>query len=174
MGNPGLIKDLMLEFLEVKNFREIQIVADLAHRIWNEHYVPIIGQEQVDYMLAKFQSIPAIEEQIEQASRYYLIRLENEDIGYFSLNLHEKEQSLELSKLYVQKEYKGRKIGRKAVEFIQALGRQLGAKKIFLSVNKYNPSIAAYESMGFKCKQAVVQDIGAGFVMDDYVYEKEI
>lgn len=28
----------------------------LAKEIWNQHFVPIIGQDQVDYMLNKFQS----------------------------------------------------------------------------------------------------------------------
>lgn len=31
-------------------------IADLAKTIWNQHYVNIIGQQQVDYMLEEFQS----------------------------------------------------------------------------------------------------------------------
>ena len=30
---------------------DLNTVAELAKTIWNIHYVPIIGQEQVDYML---------------------------------------------------------------------------------------------------------------------------
>ena len=39
-------------------------IADLADIIWKEHYIPIIGIPQVDYMLKKFQSAKAIKEQI--------------------------------------------------------------------------------------------------------------
>ena len=164
----------MPEFVKVAKLSDMQKVADLAFNIWNEHYVPIIGQAQVDYMLAKFQSRQAIQEQIDNGSMYYLLRLGDEDIGYFSVNQLQGKKALELSKLYIYENHRGKKIGREAIEFIQYLGRELGAEKILLSVNKYNPSIYAYESMGFCYREAVVQDIGGGFVMDDYVYEKRL
>jgi hypothetical protein len=47
-------------------------VAELARDIWTEHYVPIIGRDQVDYMLDRFQSSDAIARQIESGCKYYL------------------------------------------------------------------------------------------------------
>jgi hypothetical protein len=42
-------------------------------------------------------------------------------------------------------------------------------------VNKYNSQpIAVYEKLGFRVVAAVVQDIGGGFVMDDYRMEKTL
>jgi len=41
--------------------------------LWQVHYAPIIGQEQVDYMLAEFQSEQAIEDQISGGYRNYLL-----------------------------------------------------------------------------------------------------
>jgi RimJ/RimL family protein N-acetyltransferase len=47
--------------------------------------------------------------------------------------------------------------------------------KIALTVNKNNVnSIKAYEKMGFKNVGSVVQDIGSGYVMDDYKMEKTL
>ena len=43
-------------FLEVLTEHQIEIVESLAREIWTEHYVAIIGIEQVDYMLDRFQS----------------------------------------------------------------------------------------------------------------------
>ena len=34
---------------------QIETVAGLAFEIWNQHFIPIIGKAQVDYMLEKFQ-----------------------------------------------------------------------------------------------------------------------
>ena len=164
----------MPEFVKVTTENEISTVADLAHEIWNEHYVKIIGQAQVDYMLARFQSRSAIREQIEKGFLYYIIRLEDEDIGYLGICSEDNEGKIDLSKLYIKEQYRGKSLGRKAVDFIEELGREMGKQKISLTVNKYNPAIAAYESMGFNRKQALVQDIGAGFVMDDYLYEKNL
>jgi len=44
----------------VENDQDIDNVAILANQIWTEHYVPIIGEEQVDYMLYKFQSAETV------------------------------------------------------------------------------------------------------------------
>jgi RimJ/RimL family protein N-acetyltransferase len=42
-------------------------------------------------------------------------------------------------------------------------------------VNKNNVnSIKVYEKLGFKKTGPVIQDIGNGFVMDDYKMEKDI
>ena len=35
-------------------------ISALAGEIWREHYTPIIGAEQVEYMLAKFQTAERI------------------------------------------------------------------------------------------------------------------
>ena len=46
---------------------------------------------------------------------------------------------------------------------------------LWLTVNKDNAgAIAWYTRMGFKNAGAIVQDIGAGYVMDDYRMEKSI
>jgi diamine N-acetyltransferase len=51
-------------FIEVVNENQIDIVASLAKEIWTEHYTPIIGKDQVEYMLGRFQSKKAISSQI--------------------------------------------------------------------------------------------------------------
>jgi GNAT superfamily N-acetyltransferase len=148
-------------------------IADLANVIWTEHYTSIIGEQQVAYMLEKFQSAKAIEEQVKQGNAYYLIIHQNIEVGYFSYS--KKNELLFLSKLYVLKELRGKGIGKIALEFIEDQAKKLGCRKISLTVNKYNTnSIKAYERMGFKNIKAIVQDIGNGYIMDDYLMEKEI
>jgi hypothetical protein len=46
----------------VSTVPQIVEVAPMAHEVWNEHYVPLIGQAQVDYMVAKFQSAEAMQD----------------------------------------------------------------------------------------------------------------
>ena len=53
---------------------DIREIAVLAEEIWNQHFVDIIGKAQVDYMVEKFQSYPALKKQIEQEGyEYYRI-----------------------------------------------------------------------------------------------------
>jgi diamine N-acetyltransferase len=152
---------------EVFNEAQIQTVEKLAYEIWNEHFTPIIGKAQVDYMLEKFQSIKAIAEQIEQGYQYYLLKTDEGFIGY--TGVQPREDELFLSKLYIKSSQRGRGYGRKAVQFIESMAREKGLDKITLTVNKNNlDTIKAYEKFGFENLGPVVQDIGGGFVMDDY------
>ena len=175
--NFHLYNDLTRNSLTIQSVHspaQIQIVANLASAIWNEHYVPIIGQEQVDYMVNTFQSAEAIEKQINNDSyEYYLIAYLSEPSGYMAIKLDSNE--LFLSKFYIAKEARGTGLGKKGLKFIISRAAELGAKAITLTVNKNNiNSIKAYEKMGFINTGSVVADIGAGFVMDDLKMRLEV
>jgi len=152
---------------------QIETVAWLAFEIWNQHFTPIIGKAQVDYMVDKFQSKRAITEQIEGGYSYYLLKADGDYIGY--TGICPKEDELFLSKLYIRASQRGKGYGRKAIEFIEKLVREKGLGKITLTVNKNNTdTIRAYEKFDFKNVGPTVQDIGGGFVMDDYKMEKAV
>lgn len=148
-------------------------IADLGFIIWNEHYTPIIGSEQVAYMLDKFQSEKAIQQQVKEGFEYYLITFETVPVGYICVK--KKRDTLFLSKIYVLSDYRGKKIGKTAMQFVERRANTLHCNSIELTVNKYNVnSIKAYEKLGFKTVEALVMDIGNGFVMDDYRMVKNL
>lgn len=149
---------------------DLTAIANLADIIWREHYTPIIGPEQVEYMLDKFQSASAMSQQISEGVSYYTLWLDDLLVGY--LSFYSKGEVLFLSKIYVLSQLRGQGIGQQAMEFIKEQALSHGLERIQLTVNKYNTgSITAYERMGFKKVDEVVMDIGGGFVMDDYVME---
>ncbi len=160
--------------IEVKDEGQIGIVQCLASEIWTEHYTPIIGKDQVDYMLDKFQSKDAIRDQIiRQGFMYFLIRDGEEYIGY--IGVQPSGHELFLSKIYVRSAHRRKGFGWKAIRFLEALAIRLELNKISLTVNKNNiESITAYEKMGFRNLGPVIQDIGNGFAMDDYKMEKTL
>ena len=163
----------MTEIVPVITKEKIKIVAGLAETIWREHYTPIIGAGQVEYMLDKYQSENAIGLQIENGIKYYHLLNKGKSVGYFSFSIQE--DALFLSKFYVLRTERGKGIGREAIKFIEEQTRALDLHKIKLTVNKYNTkSIQAYEKMDFENVAAIVQDIGNGYVMDDYVLEKTL
>jgi ribosomal protein S18 acetylase RimI-like enzyme len=160
-------------FLSVSTESQLEIVESLAREIWTEHYVPIIGKEQVAYMLSRFQSKEVIAEQIASGMSYYLMMENNKFIGYIAVQ--QKGRELFLSKIYVKLSKRGRGYGRKAIHFAESLAREKTLTKIILTVNKNNVnSIKAYEKMGFKNSGSIVQDIGNDFVMDDFIMNKSI
>jgi len=162
-----------ISFLPVSE-ENISTTAALAKEIWTEHYTPIIGSAQVSYMVEQFQSEKAMRHQISfENYSYYLISDENHIVGYFALVFEP--DHLFLSKLYVRKECRRKGYAAAALTFIKSLAAEKDLQKIRLTVNKKNTgSIAAYEYFGFKKVQDVVTDIGAGFVMDDYIMEYPI
>jgi len=160
-------------FIEVLTEEQIEIVESLAKEIWTEHYVPIIGKEQVDYMLDRFQSKQSISDQIRSGFLYFLIKEDNQFIGY--IGVQPKGDELFLSKIYIRSSERGKGLGKKAVQFIERVGKEKGLRKIALTVNKNNSdAIKAYEKLGFKNLGPVIQEIGGGFIMDDYRMEKTL
>ncbi len=160
-----------MNYLNIKTEDEIQNLADLASEIWHEYWTAILKPEQIDYMVEKFQSFNAIKNQLEN-DRYIYNILEDSGniIGYFGVSV--KDNYLFLSKLYIKKDFRGLGCGKQAFNKIKQIAQQYNKKSIQLTVNKYNTNtIKAYEKWGFKEIDAVVTDIGNGFVMDDYIME---
>ena len=67
--------------------KDLETIANLAKVIWNEHYVPFIGQEQVDYMLAKIYNHHSLVEQLSIKKHvFYLIKNDDEVLGFLSVS----------------------------------------------------------------------------------------
>jgi ribosomal protein S18 acetylase RimI-like enzyme len=167
-----------LHIVAVTSPGQVAAVAALAHEIWYEYYVPLIGRAQVDYMVQKFQSAPAIHSQIEQGYEYFLVQRTGgpdapADLGYFAVQ-QQPDRAMFLSKFYLHRSARGSGTGRICMEFIEGLARRRELSLLWLTVNKGNPSVRAYERLGFQIAAALVADIGGGFVMDDYRMEKAL
>lgn len=146
-------------------------LAELAERIWREHYTSIIGEAQVEYMLQKFQSEQAVLSQMKNGTRYYFLRQNGQEAGY--MGVEAKDGALFLSKLYVAREFRGLGISRAALSFLQELCRKESLSHIWLTVNRHNNgSILAYRALGFTKIREQETDIGNGFAMDDYVMQQ--
>ena len=159
----------MLTFKKVETPEEIRLTAEMAVEIWNDSFVDMIGQGQVDYMVNKYQSEAAMTEQIASGYEYYHFILDDKVIGYFAIH-EEDDNTLFLSKLYLKKEYHGHGFARQAFEYIKEIGRKNGNTLIWLTTNKRNfKAITVYNKFGMRIMRNQETDIGKGFIMDDYV-----
>lgn len=150
--------------------RERAGLAAYAAQLWHAAYDGMLGKEQVDYMTEKFQSAPALAEQAERGYRYYYLCLGKERVGY--CGVCPEQGRLFLSKLYLDGAHRGRGLGQRALADVAEIARGLGLPEFYLTVYKGNaPAIRAYERFGCRRTDAVVTDIGGGYVMDDYIYE---
>ena len=55
----------MFVIKKLDTVNEIQKLARLAEVIWHEHFPGLISEEQINYMVAQFQSESAIRDQLE-------------------------------------------------------------------------------------------------------------
>lgn len=152
----------------------IRQLADAAKIVWNEYFINIISKEQINYMVNKFQSYDALTKAInEEGYTYYLAYDEEKVIGYCGIRMDG--DRLFLSKLYILKEMRGKRIAsallQKAIAFAHA--HQLSA--IYLTCNRFNTnSLSVYEHKGFRIIETLQTDIGHGFIMDDYVLQLDL
>ena len=163
-----------LEVRKAETDTQVREIADLAKVIWNEHFTPIIGKDQVDYMVEKFQSYPALKEQISEGYEYYQIFSGGEFCGYTGIHPGE-DNRLFLSKLYLKKESRGHHLATGAFSFLKEICRERGYSAIWLTCNKHNDnSLGVYRHFGFEVIDTQEADIGGGFIMDDYIMEYKI
>lgn len=160
----------MLEFEKVISSEQMKATSDLAREIWNQHFICILSQDQIDYMVDEFQSPKAIAAQINnEGYEYYNFVLDGERIGYFGI-CEKPDNTLFISKLYIKKSFRGNSYARQAFEFIKDKARNNGNTMIWLTVNIHNNAIKIYEKLGMKRIRSEITEIGHGYVMDDHIY----
>lgn len=161
----------MFELVKVEG-ENLETVAKLAHRIWNIHYPPIVGQAQVDYMLERFYNLDSLIKQQAEGQLFYLIQSDSKPIGFISVSQKE-EANYFIHKFYIDNAIQGQGFGEQTFEKIkQLIGTNKLIKSIQLTVNRQNyKAINFYFKVGFKIKEVADFDIGNGYQMNDFIME---
>ena len=172
---PKIIEQLSeVKILPVTSPTRKMAVVSLAQIIWNEWFPSIISQEQVNYMVEKFQSMPAIDEAItEKGYEYFLMILGDTPIGY--MGVAPDDGALLLSKLYLMKPFRGQRRSNLFFDKAEEVAKEKGFTKVRLFVNRHNyNSIRVYLRKGYRIVDEVKTDIGEGFICDDFLMEKDL
>lgn len=150
--------------------QDLNTISNLAREIWNQHYISIIGKEQVDYMLDKMYNLDSLTDQLFNKKHvFYLIKLDNLNIGFISISSENKNDYF-LHKFYINQNKANSGIGTETLKQIESL---LVPKTLTLTVNRQNfKSINFYFKNGFTIQSVEDFDIGNGFLMNDFVMIK--
>jgi diamine N-acetyltransferase len=158
--------------IKLATLSDIPIIHKLAHTIWPSAYGAILSAEQLAYMLELIYSAQALQQQF--AVQIFVLIYDNaEPVGFAAYEQFQ--QKLKLHKIYVLPQTQGTGVGKHLLQYVlqQALDKHCQA--LYLNVNKFNKNaIAFYTKQGFAVASEEVIDIGNGFVMDDYVMEKQV
>jgi ribosomal protein S18 acetylase RimI-like enzyme len=162
----------MIEIKKADNSTDFKIIENLASTILHEVYDPVIPTEHTDYFLTEYQSKNAIEKQIKNENfNYFLLNFNTKNVGY--LGIQKLNKKLILSKLYILKSFRGLKIGKTALEFVNGFATDNRIEKIELIVNQQNKNtIDIYHKNGFKIVESIINSFPNGYSVEDYKMEK--
>ena len=150
-------------------------LAQLAAEIWPTAYEGIISREQIQYMLDWMYDPARIRSEIANGTVWLLAKLRAQTLGFASFGPLQPGKICALHKIYVSPKFHRNGIGSKLIDEIENQIRSLGADRVELRVNRQNENaIAFYERHRYKRVKEDLAEIGGGFVMDDYLYQKVV
>lgn len=149
-------------------------LAALSSTIWHAHYSWIISTAQIDYMLADRNTPENLSRYVNSTERWLdLLWLDGRAVGYCGRALLPHPDEMKLEQLYLLPELHGRGLGALMLRHVESAAHAAGRTRLVLQVNRRNlGSIAFYRKAGFVVREETVLDLGNGYVMDDYVMEK--
>ena len=162
-----------VKVVEATTDADLTTIESLARDIWTESYEGIVPRAQTDYMVERFQTAPALREQIGKGYTYLIVTVDGVPAGYCGYVPDDK--GLFLSKIYISKDYRGSGLSTKLFDRLRVIARSLGKDRVHLTVNRNNAhAISVYEHEGFVGVGTADTPIGEGFVMNDYLMELRV
>lgn len=153
-----------IALLETEDFATIE---RLAHEIWQQYYVPIIGEKQVAYMIKKFYCREALAAQHTEGQQFLMIYIDEKPSGYIGISRQQGGQYF-LHKFYLDTKLHRKGVGSEIFKLLTAAYPDSKSIRLQVNINNFK-SINFYFKCGFLIEKRYVLDIGEGYVMDDYI-----
>lgn len=189
--------NVTLRFIPITSDEHIEQLSNMASEIWHEYWPAIIGEEQTAYMVEMFHAPAVLRHEIDHDNyRFWFLQDEQGKlVGYtgaaveeFSgTNEHDRAitrsttvnerwpRRLFISKIYLYARERGKHYASRVIEFYEDLCRAEGLPAMYLTVNRGNElALRAYQGRGFSIVDEMDNDIGNGYVMNDFAMAKEI
>ncbi len=188
---------MALNFIPVTSDEQLEQLAQVASDIWHEYWPAIIGEEQTTYMVEMFHAPELLRHEIEH-DNYRFWFLEDQEgtlVGYTGAaveeltgdNEHDRAithsvkvnqlwpKRLFISKIYLYARERGKHYASRVIDFYEDLCRAEGLPAMYLTVNRGNElALRAYAGRGFSVVDEMDNDIGEGYVMNDFAMAKEV
>lgn len=145
-------------------------VRKLAGQIWRSCYADLLSEGQIEYMLEWMYSPERLRQDFRSGVVFDWPIADEAPVGYMATQIDRSARVLHLHKLYILPRHHRQGFGSGLLNQAFRAAWDAGCLCVRLNVNKGNhPAIALYRRHGFVVEASVVNDIGGGYVMDDYV-----
>jgi GNAT superfamily N-acetyltransferase len=152
---------------------DVEAILQIAHQTWWPTYEPLLGKEQVTYMLGELYTAEKISKQIAENQQTFLVLVEEgQPVAFAAYSPREDDAEIyKLHKLYCLPVTQGKGYGKVLINAVADKTREAGKTMLDLNVNRYNNAKSFYEKMGFKV--IYEEDIPIGpYWMNDFVMRK--
>lgn len=167
----------------VTALQDLELIHQLAHKIWWPTYQDYLDPLQIETMLADMYSVDALLEQQAAGVHFTIWEWDEQPAGFVGFGLKDAPDSddsekpdpliMRIEKLYLLPEAQGFGGGRLLMKHVEEEARAVGATKLELNVNRHNPAQLFYRRQGFMIVQEV--DIPyEGFFLNDFIMQKAI
>ncbi|MBB2147934.1 GNAT family N-acetyltransferase [Pedobacter gandavensis] len=155
---------------------DFPVIQKIAHKTWPATFGAILSPQQISYMLEMMYSTAALTEQVAGKGHHFLlVKDETNDLGYASYELNYKGlPKTKIHKIYLLPEAQGKGVGKLLMKTISEIAKDNKNTILSLNVNRDNSAFLFYKNIGFEQVGEENIDIGDGFLMEDYIMEKQL
>ena len=140
------------------HLNQVEQLQSISRETFYETYCSMNTKENMDKYLNENLSISTLEKELKNPnSLFFIIRNLDKNIGYLKLNMGPAQtdikdaNALEIERIYVIKEYQGKKAGQQLYEKTIQVAKEKMLKYIWLGVWQENPkAIQFYTKNGFE------------------------
>jgi ribosomal protein S18 acetylase RimI-like enzyme len=144
---------ITIEIPQIEDFKKVNELAKQVHELhinWRPDLFlsvdEVISKEDFEKMI--------------QAKEIFVAKIEDEIVGYITINIKEKNnpsmryrKQLQIEAICVDEENRGKGIGTELLEYARKFAKEDNCTDLYLTVNKENEkAIKFYEEFGFKVK----------------------
>ncbi|MFV8376702.1 GNAT family N-acetyltransferase [Flavobacterium sp. LB1P71] len=155
---------------------DLNIIQEIAYKSWPDTYGPILSQEQIDFMLNLWYSSAVLIDNITNKAHFFLLAFDGAVcLGFASYEHNYLNKNVtRLHKIYLLPEAQGKGAGKLLIDTIENLAKENHSVAISLNVNKFNKASSFYQKIGFEIVDEYDTEIGNGYLMEDYIMQKDL
>lgn len=151
-----------MNFDKASTPNDIKVISELAYLLFPIDYATYVRKSHIKYFLDKYQSVSAITEQIESGYEYFIIKVDAIAIGYIGFEI--KNETLKLSKLYLNLNVRGKGIGAQVMQWLKKNAIEKHCTSMELLVLQENKkAIRFYERLGYKKIDVIEEYFKTGY-----------
>lgn len=139
------------------SLKDIEKLKVISEKTFYETFSDENSEEDMEKYLRENFSYEQIESEIKkEGSLFYIVEDKDEVVAYMKINFDKAQteeghlNTLEIQRIYILQEYKGRKIGKRLIEIAKSVAEENELNYVWLGVweNNFN-AIKFYEKQGF-------------------------